>query len=643
MTSSAPPSGLPPALSHALSAKGYDTLTEVQEAMLAPELAGRDLLVSAQTGSGKTVAFGLAIGADLLPETDRLPKAGAPLALVVAPTRELAIQVARELTWLYAETGARVATCVGGMDIRAERSALARGAHIVVGTPGRLVDHITRNALNLSALRAVVLDEADEMLNLGFREELEAILEECPEERRTLMFSATVGSGISKLAGRYQNDALRIAASGPTRQHDDIAYRALVTAQHDAERAIINTLRFYEAENAIVFCSTRAAVARLTSRLANRGFSVVSISGELSQGERTNALQAMRDGRARVCVATDVAARGIDLPGLELVIHADLPKNREGLLHRSGRTGRAGRKGTSVLIVPPRAKRRVERLFTDAKVRAEWASPPTADEVSAKDDERLLADPALTEEAEMTDLAKTVANTYSAEHLAAALIRMHRAGRSAPEELSDVQSPDTPRERKPRAEIENAIWVILSVGRAKRAEPRWLLPMLCKSGPMKKAAIGAIRVREDETFVQVDADAASTFVASIGEGRPLEGDIEVRLADGPPAPEEYKPRPGPQKRPSKPHPKTGTRSKSKPKSHQAAEPAAETPSKPKQDAPKFKKRLRVKPKPQAKGNGKGKAKAAKSSPKQAPASDGTAPRKRPNMPKAFKRKSKPAG
>ncbi|MEM6913906.1 MAG: DEAD/DEAH box helicase, partial [Pseudomonadota bacterium] len=459
MTKTIEASGLSPVLCRALEAKGYDNLTEVQESMLASEVAGRDLLVSAQTGSGKTVAFGLAIGDDLLEDSGQLIMRATPGALVVAPTRELALQVAKELTWLYAEANVQVATCIGGMDFRTERRALNRDPHIVVGTPGRLVDHLTRKALVLSQLSSVVLDEADEMLKMGFREELEVILDACPNERRTLMFSATVSAGIMKLAARYQNDALRITAGSPSESHGDIAYQAMITGKHDGERAIINALRYHEAKNAIVFCSTRAAVARLNSRLANRGFSVVSISGELSQQERVHALQAMRDGRARVCVATDVAARGIDLPGLELVIHADLPKNREALLHRSGRTGRAGCKGTSVLIVPPRAKRQVERLFGVARVQAEWIPPPSAEDVYAKDEERLLSDPLLTETAETSVLTKTIAERYSADHLAAAFVRMHQSRLSAPEELSAVQDLSAPRERSKRGEIEDAVWV----------------------------------------------------------------------------------------------------------------------------------------------------------------------------------------
>ena len=389
--------GVVPALGKALSKRGYSELTPVQRAVLAPELEGADILVSAQTGSGKTVAFGLALAPMLLNGADRFARATAPLALAVAPTRELALQVKRELEWLYEMTGASVVSCVGGMDMRTERQALGRGAHIVVGTPGRLRDHIERGSLKMTALEAVVLDEADEMLDMGFREDLEYILGTAPAERRTLLFSATVPRSIIALAKRYQRDAVRISTSAEQEQHVDIEYRALTIAPNDQENAIVNVLRYFEAKNAIVFCATRATVNHMTSRFTNRGLSVVALSGELSQNERSHALQAMRDGRARVCIATDVAARGLDLPNLELVIHADIPKSRESLLHRSGRTGRAGRKGVSVLIVPYSARRRTERLLQSANVEAAWAKPPSVDEIMRRDDERILADPALSE------------------------------------------------------------------------------------------------------------------------------------------------------------------------------------------------------------------------------------------------------
>jgi ATP-dependent RNA helicase DeaD len=308
--------GLAPAMAKALEKRGYTTLTPVQVAVSDPAIGEADALVSAQTGSGKTVAFGLALASTLLGSEERFGRAAGPLALVIAPTRELAMQVKRELEWLYEMTGAVMASCVGGMDMRTERRGLERGAHIVVGTPGRLRDHITRGNLDLSDIRAVVLDEADEMLDLGFREDLEFILESAPEDRRTLMFSATVPKEIAALAKNYQRDALRISTASEKEQHVDIDYRALLVVPADRENAIINVLRYYDAQNAIVFCSTRAAVNHLTARFNNRGFSVVALSGELSQNERTHALQAMRDGRARVCIATDVAARGIDMPNL---------------------------------------------------------------------------------------------------------------------------------------------------------------------------------------------------------------------------------------------------------------------------------------------------------------------------------------
>jgi ATP-dependent RNA helicase DeaD len=536
-----------PALAEALEKRGYSALTPVQKAVLEPGLGEADALVSAQTGSGKTVAFGLAVAPTLLGGADRFGDAGVPLGLVVAPTRELALQVRRELEWLYELTGAHIASCVGGMDMRTERRALERGAHIVVGTPGRLRDHITRHALDMSALKAVVLDEADEMLDLGFREDLEFILDAAPAERRTLMFSATVPRAIATLAKGYQRDAVRISAAGEERQHHDIEYRALSVAPTDRENAIINVLRYYEAKNAIVFCNTRAAVNHLTARFNNRNFSVVALSGELSQNERSHALQAMRDGRAKVCIATDVAARGIDLPNLELVIHADLPTNPETLLHRSGRTGRAGRKGVSALIIPHHARRRTERLLHNAAIAPEWASPPSADEVIRRDNERMLADPAFLQpvgEGERESVDELL-EKHSAEQIAVAYLRLNRAGRSAPEDLAQPVPfrPSTERgernalrDERPsrRDDFGDSVWFSLSVGRRQQAEPRWLIPMLCRGGDITKREIGAIKMQPEESFVQIAADSADRFFAAIGPSQTLQGTISVKRLDGQP-------------------------------------------------------------------------------------------------------------
>lgn len=518
-------------LANALAARGYDTLTAVQEAVSDAEVEGRDLLVSAQTGSGKTIGFGIAIASQILGDEDKFTRAGAPLALVIAPTRELAMQVKRELDWLYKEAGAVVASTVGGMDMRDERRSLERGSHIVVATPGRLRDHVMRGSINMDSLRAVVLDEADEMLDLGFREDLEFILDSAPADRQTLLFSATVPAAIAKLAKSYQKDALRIATTSGEKQHADIEYRALTVSARDGENAIMNVLRYYEAPNAIVFCNTRATVNRLTTRLSNRGLSVVALSGELTQSERTNALQAMRDGRARVCVATDVAARGIDLPNLELVIHAELPTNQDTLLHRSGRTGRAGRKGVSAMIVPPAVRKKAERLLGWAKLTANWADAPSAEDVLAKDEERMLASEAWStpiDDGERESVDKLVSQ-FSAEQMAAAYLRLYRERNTAPEELSDVGAPPAPRQA-----FGPSVWFSLAGGRATGAEPRRLLPMLCKMGNITKDDIGAIRIQDDASFIELREGAVDGFLKSVGSSMTMEDDaILMRLSGKP--------------------------------------------------------------------------------------------------------------
>jgi len=524
-------------LARALAAKGYETLTAVQDAVIADDAADRDLLVSAQTGSGKTVAFGMAIAPTLLGDAERFTELGAPMALIIAPTRELALQVQRELDWLYAEAGAKTASCVGGMDMRTERRALERGAHIVVGTPGRLRDHITKGVLDMSALRAVVLDEADEMLDLGFREDLEFILDAAPEDRRTLLFSATVPKQIAQLAKTFQNDALRISATNSAEQHADIDYKLMLVPAAERENAIINTLLYFDSANTLVFASTREGVKHLSSRLHNRGFDVVTLSGELSQTERTNALQSMRDGRARICVATDVAARGIDLPNLDLVIHADMPTNPDTLLHRSGRTGRAGRKGTCVLIVPMHRRNAVQRTLKLAKLDVTNMAPPTSADIDARYRESILTDAALTVEVS-TDEAPFVNELlarYTPEAIAAAYLRQQLAARPTPEEVTENFAPGKPGDSDPRVreKFEGGTWFKVSVGRKHKAEPRWLLPMLCKAGNVTKVAIGSIRIFDVESHFEVAAGKADAFAKSVEKNGSGERGVFITAIDGP--------------------------------------------------------------------------------------------------------------
>jgi ATP-dependent RNA helicase DeaD len=409
------------------------------------------------------------------------------------------------------------------------------------------------------------------MLDMGFREDLEFILETTPPERRTLLFSATLPKAIVTLATNYQRDALRIATKGEREGHADIEYRAIRVGHNRAEATIVNLLRFIDPPGALVFCGTRQSVRHLESFLLERGFSAVALSGELSQHERNHALQALRDGRARVCVATDVAARGIDLPNLGLVIQADLPHDAEVMQHRSGRTGRAGRKGVSILLVPNSRRRKAEEMLRRARVEYTWAEPPTAANIRKQDEERLLQSSLLTDEASEDDL--TMADALIAAHgpraAAAAFVKMYRATLPPPEDVGEPEqqhrgeprqqrepraprdhreqhegrpqrgdgprgpnraerraekfghatvAPSKPRERAPASgKMQNGVWFKLSVGRERNADPKWLLPEICRQGEIQKSEIGSIRVYERETRFEVSPDVAERFAALVAD------------------------------------------------------------------------------------------------------------------------------
>ena len=526
---------LPPMIGDALAARGYTDLTPVQSAVIEDEARGRDLVVSAQTGSGKTVAFGLAMAEALLAETANLALVEKPLLLVIAPTRELALQVSRELGWLYAQAGLRMATCVGGMDASKERRALRGGPAIVVGTPGRLRDHLERGALDLSGLLGVVLDEADEMLDMGFREDLEEILDATPETRRTLLFSATMPRQIERLAERYQSNSLRLSLVGQDRGHGDISYQAITVSPAEVENAVVNLLRYHEAETAILFCATRDNVRRFHATLQERGFGVVALSGEHSQSERNQALQALRDRRARVCVATDVASRGIDLPTLTLVIHVEIPRDAETLQHRSGRTGRAGKKGTAAIIVPYNRRRRVEGMLRGAKIEAEWMDAPTPEMIHKQDRSRLLE--MLTAETEFDEhdraLAKELMEKRSPEDIAAALVQAHRAKLPSPEDLSanTPEARDKAKADRQRPGFEDVVWYKIGVGRRQNAEARWILPLLCRRGHITRNEIGAIRIGQFESWFQVPTAVAPKFAEAIARTASTEDEQDAILIE----------------------------------------------------------------------------------------------------------------
>ena len=527
-----------PALARALAARGYNDPTEVQLAVLAPEATDRDLLVSAQTGSGKTVAFGLALASTILGDAERLPHTILPLVLVIAPTRELALQVHAELTWLYEQAGGRVVSCVGGMDARREQRLLAAGCHIVVGTPGRLQDHINRGALKLAECEAVVLDEADEMLDLGFKDELEFILSAAPETRRTLLFSATIAREIANLARKYQQNALRIDTVARNQPHADIEYRAIRVGGHEIEQGLVNLLRFHDAR-ALVFCSTRDTVRHLHASLLARGFNAVALSGELSQNERNTALNALREGRAQVCIATDVAARGLDLPDLDLVIHADLPTNKASLLHRSGRTGRAGRKGMCLVLVSP-LKTPPRRTPARLRQHRSHLAGPThrrPDQNPRPGTPAGGRNPHRRPNRGRTRLGRQTAGTPGrADHrrrphppLPLAFARAGKRNHPGPRPARNLRPAPGPRrppgppgpvmrENAPyerRTDNAPMAWFRSPIGRKHNADPKWLIPLICRLGGITKAEIGAIRIFDRETKFEIAQDAADRFATAI--------------------------------------------------------------------------------------------------------------------------------
>ena len=521
-----------PHLAEALIKRGFVTMTDVQSAVLADSCHERDLLVSAQTGSGKTVAFGLSMADQLLGSDAEKDLPSQPGALIITPTRELALQVKTELDWLYAETDLVLASAVGGMDIRAERRALSGRVDVLIGTPGRLVDHLKRNSFDPDNLRVVVLDEADEMLDMGFREDLETLLKAAPEQRRTLMFSATVPRTIAALARRYQRDAVRVETISAEEQHQDIAYQACSVRPADRQNAIINLLRFHDDKKAVIFCATRASVSYLATRLSNRGLSVVALSGDLNQAARNQAMQAMRDGRARVCVATDVAARGIDLPNLDLVIHADLPRTPDVLLHRSGRTGRAGRKGTAIIIVPENTYRKTKKLLQLAGIIADWGKAPDADTIRARDDERIVQNADLTAQPDEqeTELQNKLTDSFSAEQLALALIRQHRRDLTAPEELGEAGDMNMV------GEVKTYRWFSLSAGKGQDIHVRGLLSILSGRGGVKSSDVGDIYLHHSESHVAISESASSSFLGRLKDGH-LTDDINVTQIERPTIPE----------------------------------------------------------------------------------------------------------
>jgi len=342
--------GLDPSLLATLTALGYTAPTPVQREAIPAALAGGDLLVSSQTGSGKTAAF-------LLPALQRLyqPAATAgmgPRVLVLTPTRELALQVQKSTQGYGSGQRLRSASVVGGMPYGLQLKLLSRPVDIVIATPGRLKDHMDRRTVNLGRVELLVLDEADRMLDMGFQEEIDAIVARLPAVRQTLLYSATLEGIVGRLAQRVTKNARRITIARAPESRPDITQHALVADNHAHKLRMLDTLlREQDVDQTLVFTATKRAAEDLSGELAGKGFDAGALHGDMRQRERSQMLQRLRDGRMKVLVATDVAARGIDVPGINLVVNYDAPRQAEDYLHRIGRTGRAGRAGVAVTFL----------------------------------------------------------------------------------------------------------------------------------------------------------------------------------------------------------------------------------------------------------------------------------------------------
>jgi ATP-dependent RNA helicase DeaD len=353
-------------ISNNLLSRGFTELSDIQNKILDIYENKKDLLVTSQTGSGKTIAYFLSIQDEI--SLKKVQENSSPNVLIIAPTRELAIQVYEEALWVFKGEDINVITTIGGMDIKKERKNLLTKFSLIIGTPGRINDHLRKNKLTLSNITTVILDEADEILDLGFKEDLNSILSKISKSTRISMFSATLPKKIVELANKYQKKPIKINVDNKLSQHKDISYDAYYLNSRDIENFTFNLIRYYSNKTIIVFCSTRNEVTRFHSRLHNRGVNSVALSGALKQEERFKALQSIKNGSCRVCIATDVASRGIDIIDLDIVIHANLPRNSETLIHRSGRTGRAGKHGLSIILFSPNSIKTYNRIIEHAKI-----------------------------------------------------------------------------------------------------------------------------------------------------------------------------------------------------------------------------------------------------------------------------------
>ncbi|WP_300938727.1 DEAD/DEAH box helicase [Corynebacterium stationis] len=371
--------GLPDNVQDAVAKVGYTTPSPIQAETIPILMEGRDVVGLAQTGTGKTAAFALPV----LSQIDT--NARHPQALVLAPTRELALQVADSFQSFASHLGRiDVLPIYGGQAYGIQLSGLRRGAQVIVGTPGRVIDHLEKGSLDISQLRFLVLDEADEMLNMGFQEDVERILADTPEEKQVALFSATMPNSIRRLSKKYLNNPAEVTVKTERRTNDNIKQRFLLTPHRAKLDAFTRILEVTDYDAMIVFCRTKHETEEVAEKLRDAGYNAAAINGDIAQNQRERTVDQLKDGRLDILVATDVAARGLDVDRITHVVNFDIPNDTESYVHRIGRTGRAGRTGEAILFVTPRERRMLRSIERVTNARLEEMELPTVDEVNAK-------------------------------------------------------------------------------------------------------------------------------------------------------------------------------------------------------------------------------------------------------------------
>ncbi|GAA1292447.1 DEAD/DEAH box helicase [Saccharothrix xinjiangensis] len=524
--------GLRPELLRALTGLGYEEPTPIQREAIVPLTAGQDLLGQAATGTGKTAAFAL-------PVLERMGGGGreerAPFALVLVPTRELAVQVSEAIHRYGRELGARVLPIYGGQPIGRQLRVLEQGVDVVVATPGRAVDHLNRGTLKLEHLKVVVLDEADEMLDMGFAEDLDSILSEAPSDRQTVLFSATMPPHIDRLARRHLKDPVRITIGREQTEPGEaprVRQSAYVVPRAHKPAALGRVLDVEAPTAAIVFCRTRDEVDQLTETLNGRGYRAESLHGGISQEQRDRVMARLRNGTADLLVATDVAARGLDVEQLTHVVNYNVPSAPESYVHRIGRVGRAGREGVAITLAEPREHGMLKTIERVTKQRIQVEKVPTIADLRAR---RLELTRAALHESLLEDdlegfrvVVETLADEFDVMEVALAAVKLaHEAtGAAADEEEIPEYVPRSGerrgreaggdrRERKPRRPSAGMTRLFVGAGRSAGIRPQDLVGAIAGEARLNGRDIGAIEIADRFSLVEVPEASAQQVIASL--------------------------------------------------------------------------------------------------------------------------------